>query len=95
MLRANASGIRRKRQPHRGSHARTLLPQAENPERHYTGRMTNHLSASRIANAQRLRKGICDMIIGESHNGRLWATADSGCGATFHFALPTALEAFA
>jgi PAS domain S-box-containing protein len=29
----------------------------------------------------------------ESHRGRLWATANSGNGATFHFTLPTAAQA--
>ncbi len=28
----------------------------------------------------------------ESHSGRLWATAASGRGATFHFTLPTAAQ---
>jgi PAS domain S-box-containing protein len=29
----------------------------------------------------------------ESHGGRLWATANAGAGVTFHFTLPTTLEA--
>jgi C4-dicarboxylate-specific signal transduction histidine kinase len=29
----------------------------------------------------------------ESHGGRLWAEHDSPCGATFHFTLPTKIEA--
>jgi signal transduction histidine kinase len=29
----------------------------------------------------------------ESHGGRLWATANSGPGAAFHFTLPTQVEA--
>ena len=28
----------------------------------------------------------------ESHEGRLWATANNGRGATFHFTLPTAAD---
>jgi signal transduction histidine kinase len=34
---------------------------------------------------------ICRSII-ESHGGRMWATANDGHGATYHFTLPTAVE---
>ena len=36
---------------------------------------------------------ICRRII-ELHGGELWATANSGRGATFHFTLPTAPSTF-
>jgi PAS domain S-box-containing protein len=31
----------------------------------------------------------------ESHGGRLWGTANSGCGATFHLTLPTSIRTHA
>jgi signal transduction histidine kinase len=34
---------------------------------------------------------ICRSII-ESHGGRIWASRNSGPGATFHFTLPVAAE---
>ena len=58
---------------------------AENAEQSFTAFYTTKVQGSGMGLA------ISRSIV-ESHGGHLWATANNGRGATFHFTLPTVIE---